>query len=174
MVGGGGPMARLPQLISRNHALEVLLSSEDIRGDQAKAYSYVLSHMDAELVGTGALLVIAVTYPRISARASVRDGRPSAAKVLVERLRCCLQVCCVQTAGLRGATLHRFSLSPTDSIAAGVGPCRLRPVGRCFRLMDEKRRHPAPRFSLASAQGGGSASPPCSPGRQESRRPSCA
>jgi enoyl-CoA hydratase/carnithine racemase len=37
----GGPMARLPQLIGRNRALEVLLSSEDIRGDQAEAYGYI-------------------------------------------------------------------------------------------------------------------------------------
>ena len=41
MVAGGGPMARLPKLIGRNRALEVLLSSEDIRGDQAEAYGYV-------------------------------------------------------------------------------------------------------------------------------------
>jgi enoyl-CoA hydratase/carnithine racemase len=41
MVPGGGPMARLPQLIGRNRALEVLLSSEDLRGDQAEAYGYV-------------------------------------------------------------------------------------------------------------------------------------
>jgi enoyl-CoA hydratase/carnithine racemase len=41
MVAGGGPMARLPELIGRNRALEVLLSSEDIRGDQAEAYGYV-------------------------------------------------------------------------------------------------------------------------------------
>src|SRR5271155_1288107 len=41
MVAGGGPMARLPQLIGRNRALEVLLSSEDIRGDHAEAYGYV-------------------------------------------------------------------------------------------------------------------------------------
>src|SRR5580704_11027673 len=41
MVAGGGPMARLPQLIGRNRALEALLSSEDIRGDQAEAYGYV-------------------------------------------------------------------------------------------------------------------------------------
>jgi enoyl-CoA hydratase/carnithine racemase len=41
MVAGGGPMARLPQLIGRNRALEVLLSSEDISGDQAAAYGYV-------------------------------------------------------------------------------------------------------------------------------------
>ena len=41
MVPGGGPMARLPELIGRNRALEVLLSSEDIRADQAEAYGYV-------------------------------------------------------------------------------------------------------------------------------------
>jgi enoyl-CoA hydratase/carnithine racemase len=41
MVAGGGPMARLPGLIGRNRALEVLLSSEDIRADQAEAYGYV-------------------------------------------------------------------------------------------------------------------------------------
>src|SRR5438270_12850495 len=41
MVAGGGPMARLPQLIGRNRALEVLLSSEDIRADQAASYGYI-------------------------------------------------------------------------------------------------------------------------------------
>jgi len=50
MVAGGGPMARLPQLIGRNRALEVLLSSEDIRGDQAESYGYVNRALpDAEL-----------------------------------------------------------------------------------------------------------------------------
>jgi enoyl-CoA hydratase/carnithine racemase len=50
MVAGGGPMARLPQLIGRNRALEVLLSSEDIGGDQAEAYGYVNRALpDAEL-----------------------------------------------------------------------------------------------------------------------------
>ena len=41
MVAGGGPMARLPHLIGRNRALELLLSSEDIRTDQAEAYGYI-------------------------------------------------------------------------------------------------------------------------------------
>jgi enoyl-CoA hydratase/carnithine racemase len=41
MVAGGGPMARLPRLIGRNRALEVLLGSDDIRGEQAEAYGYV-------------------------------------------------------------------------------------------------------------------------------------
>jgi enoyl-CoA hydratase/carnithine racemase len=50
MVPGGGPMARLSQLIGRNRALEVLLSSDDIRGDQAAAYGYVNRSLpDAEL-----------------------------------------------------------------------------------------------------------------------------
>ena len=41
MVAGGGPMARLPRLIGRNRALEVLLSSEDISAEQAEAYGYI-------------------------------------------------------------------------------------------------------------------------------------
>jgi enoyl-CoA hydratase/carnithine racemase len=41
MVAGGGPMARLPRLIGRNRALEILLSSEDITGEQAEAYGYI-------------------------------------------------------------------------------------------------------------------------------------
>jgi enoyl-CoA hydratase/carnithine racemase len=50
MVPGGGPMARLPELIGRNRALEVLLSSEDIRAEQAEAYGYINRALpDAEL-----------------------------------------------------------------------------------------------------------------------------
>src|SRR3954447_20241226 len=50
MVAGGGPMARLPRLIGRNRALEVLLSAEDISGDRAEAYGYVNRAIpDAEL-----------------------------------------------------------------------------------------------------------------------------
>jgi enoyl-CoA hydratase/carnithine racemase len=50
MVAGGGPMARLPQLIGRNRALEVLLGSDDISGEQAEAYGYVNRALpDAEL-----------------------------------------------------------------------------------------------------------------------------
>jgi enoyl-CoA hydratase/carnithine racemase len=41
LVAGGGPMARLPRLIGRGRALEVLLSADDIRGDLAAAYGYV-------------------------------------------------------------------------------------------------------------------------------------
>ena len=57
MVAGGGPMARLPQLIGRGRALEVLLSSDDIGGQLAEAYGYVNRALpDAELDGfVGAL-----------------------------------------------------------------------------------------------------------------------
>jgi len=41
LVAGGGPMARLPRLIGRSRALEVLLGSDDIGGDLAEAYGYV-------------------------------------------------------------------------------------------------------------------------------------
>ena len=50
MVAGGGPMARLPHLIGRGRALEVLLSSNDIGGELAEAYGYVNRALpDAEL-----------------------------------------------------------------------------------------------------------------------------
>jgi enoyl-CoA hydratase/carnithine racemase len=50
MVAGGGPMARMPQLMGRGRALEVLLSSEDIRGELAELYGYVnRSFPDSEL-----------------------------------------------------------------------------------------------------------------------------
>jgi enoyl-CoA hydratase/carnithine racemase len=41
LVAGGGPMARLPRLMGRGRALEVLLSSDDIRGDLAEQLGYV-------------------------------------------------------------------------------------------------------------------------------------
>ncbi len=50
LVPGGGPMARLPRLIGRGRALEVLLSGEDIPGDLAERYGYVNRALpDAEL-----------------------------------------------------------------------------------------------------------------------------
>jgi enoyl-CoA hydratase/carnithine racemase len=52
LVAGGGPMARLPRLMGRQRALEVLLSSNDIGGDLAEAYGYVNRSLpDAELDG---------------------------------------------------------------------------------------------------------------------------
>jgi enoyl-CoA hydratase/carnithine racemase len=50
MVAGGGPMTRLPRLIGRSRAMEVLMSSDDIHADLAEAYGYVnRSVPDAEL-----------------------------------------------------------------------------------------------------------------------------
>jgi enoyl-CoA hydratase/carnithine racemase len=41
VVPGGGPMARLPRLMGRGRALEVLLGADDIPGDLAEVYGYV-------------------------------------------------------------------------------------------------------------------------------------
>lgn len=50
IVPGGGPMARLPRLMGRGRALEVLLGADDIRGDLAELYGYVnRSFPDSEL-----------------------------------------------------------------------------------------------------------------------------
>src|ERR1700682_3118710 len=50
IVPGGGPMARLPRLIGRGRALEVLLGADDIPGDLAERYGYVNRALpDAEL-----------------------------------------------------------------------------------------------------------------------------
>jgi enoyl-CoA hydratase/carnithine racemase len=52
LVPGGGPMARLPRLIGRGRALEVLLGADDVDGDLAERYGYVnRSFPDRELDG---------------------------------------------------------------------------------------------------------------------------
>jgi enoyl-CoA hydratase/carnithine racemase len=50
LVPGGGPMARLPRLMGRGRALEVLLGADDVDGDLAERYGYVnRSFPDSEL-----------------------------------------------------------------------------------------------------------------------------
>ena len=50
LVPGGGPMARLPRLMGRGRALEVLLGADDISGELAERYGYVNRALpDAEL-----------------------------------------------------------------------------------------------------------------------------
>jgi enoyl-CoA hydratase/carnithine racemase len=50
IVPGGGPMARLPRLMGRGRALEVLLGADDIPGDLAELYGYVNRSLpDADL-----------------------------------------------------------------------------------------------------------------------------
>jgi len=52
IVPGGGPMSRLPRLIGRGRALEVLLGANDIPGDLAELYGYVNRSLpDSELDG---------------------------------------------------------------------------------------------------------------------------
>src|SRR6185369_14832796 len=52
VVPGGGPMARLPRLMGRGRALEVLLGADDIPGDLAELYGYVNRSLpDSELEG---------------------------------------------------------------------------------------------------------------------------
>src|SRR6266513_5188584 len=50
IVPGGGPMARLPRLMGRGRALEVLLGADDVPGHLAERYGYVnRSFPDADL-----------------------------------------------------------------------------------------------------------------------------
>jgi enoyl-CoA hydratase/carnithine racemase len=50
LVPGGGPMARLPRLVGRGRALEILLTGNDIDGTTAERYGYVNRALpDAEL-----------------------------------------------------------------------------------------------------------------------------
>jgi enoyl-CoA hydratase/carnithine racemase len=52
LVPGGGPMARLPRLVGRGRALEVLLGADDVDGGLAERYGYVNRSLpDAELDG---------------------------------------------------------------------------------------------------------------------------
>jgi enoyl-CoA hydratase/carnithine racemase len=52
LVPGGGPMARLPRLMGRGRALEVLLGADDVDGELAERYGYVNRSLpDSELDG---------------------------------------------------------------------------------------------------------------------------
>jgi enoyl-CoA hydratase/carnithine racemase len=70
LVPGGGPMARLPRLIGRGRALEVLLGADDIGGDLAELYGYVNRALpDAELdVFVDALASRIATFDKQSLR----------------------------------------------------------------------------------------------------------
>jgi enoyl-CoA hydratase/carnithine racemase len=75
IVPGGGPMARLPRLMGRGRALEVLLGADDIPGDLAELYGYVNrslpdSDLDARLSSP--------SQPASHRSTSGRSARPSA------------------------------------------------------------------------------------------------
>src|ERR1700674_4649585 len=62
LVPGGGPMARLPRLIGRGRALEVLLGADDIPGDLAERYGYVNRSLpDGELDAFVELLAMRIS-----------------------------------------------------------------------------------------------------------------
>jgi enoyl-CoA hydratase/carnithine racemase len=51
-VPGGGPMARLPRLVGRGRAMEILIGADDFDGELAERYGYVNRALpDAELDG---------------------------------------------------------------------------------------------------------------------------
>jgi len=62
LVPGGGPMARLPRLMGRGRALEVLLGADDIGGDLAERYGYVNRSLpDGELDAFVELLAMRIS-----------------------------------------------------------------------------------------------------------------
>ncbi len=74
LVPGGGPMARLPRLMGRGRALEVLLGADDIPGDLAELYGYVnRSFPDVELDGfVDALATRIATFDKDAIRETKR------------------------------------------------------------------------------------------------------
>jgi enoyl-CoA hydratase/carnithine racemase len=74
LVPGGGPMARLPRLLGRGRALEVLLGADDIPGDVAELYGYVNRSLpDSELDGfVEALAIRIATFDKDAIRETKR------------------------------------------------------------------------------------------------------
>jgi enoyl-CoA hydratase/isomerase-like protein len=72
LVPGGGPMARLPRLMGRGRALEVLLGADDIRGDLAGVFQPATPGTLPGLGRLGAMLR-SMTWP--SRRPHWRGGR---------------------------------------------------------------------------------------------------
>jgi enoyl-CoA hydratase/carnithine racemase len=74
LVPGGGPMARLPRLMGRGRALEVLLGADDVPGDLAELYGYVNRSLpDAELDGfVDALATRIATFDKDAIRETKR------------------------------------------------------------------------------------------------------
>lgn len=66
LVPGGGPMARLPRLMGRGRALEILLGADDINGDLAEKYGYVNRSLPDDQLDSfvGALAARIATFDR--------------------------------------------------------------------------------------------------------------
>jgi enoyl-CoA hydratase/carnithine racemase len=78
LVPGGGPMARLPRLMGRGRALEVLLGADDIRGDLAELYGYVNRSL---LTLTGLSMRLRPGLPRSTSGQSLIPSASSALPV---------------------------------------------------------------------------------------------
>ena len=74
VVPGGGPMARLPRLMGRGRALEVLLGADDIPGDLAVRYGYV--NRSFRILTSTRLST--PSQPALHRSTSGRSARPSA------------------------------------------------------------------------------------------------
>jgi enoyl-CoA hydratase/carnithine racemase len=84
LVPGGGPMARLPRLMGRGRALEVLLGADDIAGDLAERYGYVNRSLpDGELDEF---------VESLATRISRSTGRRSRRLNIWSTLRACLRI----------------------------------------------------------------------------------
>ena len=74
LVPGGGPMARLPRIMGRGRALEVLLGADDIGGDLAERYGYVNRTLaDADLDGFVEALAMRIASFDKQAIASIKS-----------------------------------------------------------------------------------------------------
>ena len=74
LVPGDGPVARLPRLIGRGRALEVLLGADDVRGDLAERYGYVNRTLaDADLDGFVEALAMRIASFDKQAIASIKS-----------------------------------------------------------------------------------------------------
>lgn len=91
LVSGGGPMARLPRLIGRERALEVLLGADDWGGELAELYGYVNRSLpDAELDGFVDALATRISSFDKQAIAETKrlvnlNSLPSDAEIALER-----------------------------------------------------------------------------------------
>ncbi|MCI0431078.1 MAG: enoyl-CoA hydratase/isomerase family protein [Rhodospirillales bacterium] len=137
LVPGGGPMARLPRLIGRGRALEVLLSADDIGGDLAERYGYVNRSLpDAELDGfVDALARRIASFDKQAHRRHQASGR-----------RCQPAVRCGHRAGV--GRVHCLHAASHDSGAAqGADGARLPQTGRrgkSSRALRRPARHMGP------------------------------
>jgi enoyl-CoA hydratase/carnithine racemase len=90
LVPGGGPMARLPRLVGRGRALEVLLGADDLNGDMAELYGYVNRSLpDNQLAAfVDALATRISTFDRLAIAETKRlvnlNSLPSDAEILPE------------------------------------------------------------------------------------------